>query len=157
MRASDQDRDSAASILSEAYAAGRLSREGFDERTGAEYSARTFGELRDLTADLPLPAAGTLLPSDTAASHGMSWCARRLVLAQMVWIYFVVLIAGLAGLIITGVWVTAVLIPPVLLLPPVLGISRLCRGPLETRPGRPAGQSTPAAQVRPWARGRKDQ
>lgn len=53
MRASDQDRESAAQFLSEAYAVGRLSREELDERAAAVYSATTWGELRDLTADLP--------------------------------------------------------------------------------------------------------
>ncbi len=65
MRASDQERDSAAELLSEAYAVGRLSREELDERVAAAYSAKTYGELRDLTADLPLPAARTCLPSET--------------------------------------------------------------------------------------------
>lgn len=137
MRASDQDRDNAVSILSEAYAVGRLSCEEFDERTGAAYSARTWGELRDLTADLPLPAAGARLPSSTVATHGVSRRARRLVLAQMAWTWFIMLTAGLAGLVIpAAVWVTAILIPLVLLLSRALDIGRLCRRPGETRPGR---------------------
>jgi Domain of unknown function (DUF1707) len=53
IRASDHDRGNAAELLMEAYAAGRLSREEFDERATAAYSARTLGELLDLTADLP--------------------------------------------------------------------------------------------------------
>jgi hypothetical protein len=53
--ASDRDRDGAAEMLCEAFAAGRLSREEFDERTVAALSASTWGELRDLTADLRLP------------------------------------------------------------------------------------------------------
>ena len=67
MRASDQDRESAAVLLSEAYAVGRLSREELDERVSAAYSAKTCGELRDLTADLPPPAARTGLPSGIVA------------------------------------------------------------------------------------------
>lgn len=42
MRASDQDRESAAEMLREAYAVGRLAREEFDERSDAAYSARTW-------------------------------------------------------------------------------------------------------------------
>jgi Domain of unknown function (DUF1707) len=45
IRASDQDRESAAESLSEAYAVGRLSREELDERAAAAYSAETWGEL----------------------------------------------------------------------------------------------------------------
>jgi len=49
---SDQDRENAVELLIEAYAVGRLSREELDERAIAAYSATTWGELRDLTADL---------------------------------------------------------------------------------------------------------
>jgi len=45
IRASDQDRESAAESLSEAYAVGRLSREELHERAAAAYSAKTWGEL----------------------------------------------------------------------------------------------------------------
>ena len=41
IRASDQDRDSAAQLLSEAYAVGRLSCEELDDRVTAAYSAKT--------------------------------------------------------------------------------------------------------------------
>jgi hypothetical protein len=53
MRASDRDRERAAEVLGDAYAVGRLDLEEFHDRAGAAYSAKTWGELRDLTADLP--------------------------------------------------------------------------------------------------------
>jgi hypothetical protein len=53
MRASDRDRERAAEVLRDAYAAGCLDLEEFHDRAGAAYSAKTWGELRDLTADLP--------------------------------------------------------------------------------------------------------
>ena len=54
MRASDRrDRERAAEVPCGAYAAGRLDLEEFHDRAGAAYSAKTWGELRDLTADLP--------------------------------------------------------------------------------------------------------
>lgn len=53
MRASDRDRELAAGVLRDAYVAGRLDLEEFHDRTDGAYSARTWGELRDLTADLP--------------------------------------------------------------------------------------------------------
>ena len=53
MRASDSDRDAVVSDLSEHLQAGRLTAGEFDERMGRALAARTWGELRDLLADLP--------------------------------------------------------------------------------------------------------
>jgi Domain of unknown function (DUF1707) len=53
MRASDQDRERAAEVVRDAYAVGRLDLGEFHDRADRAYSARTWGELRDLTADLP--------------------------------------------------------------------------------------------------------
>ncbi len=53
MRASDRDREGAAEVLRDAYAVGCLDLEEFHDRAGAAYSAKTWGQLRDLTADLP--------------------------------------------------------------------------------------------------------
>ena len=53
MRASDSDRDAVVSDLSEQFQAGRLTAGEFDERMGRALAARTWGELRDLLADLP--------------------------------------------------------------------------------------------------------
>ena len=53
MRASDGDRERAAQVLRDAYTVGCLDLEEFHDRAGAAYSAKTWGELRDLTADLP--------------------------------------------------------------------------------------------------------
>lgn len=53
IRASDADREVVVAALRDAYTAGRLTLEEFDERTTAAYAARTWGELRTLTADLP--------------------------------------------------------------------------------------------------------
>jgi Domain of unknown function (DUF1707) len=54
-------------MLREAYAAGRLSREEFDERIVAALSASTWGELRDITADLDSPPPHASLPAADAA------------------------------------------------------------------------------------------
>jgi Domain of unknown function (DUF1707) len=54
MRASDNDRESVVSVLRDAYAEGRLTLDEFDERTAAAYAAKTWGELRELTEDLPV-------------------------------------------------------------------------------------------------------
>jgi hypothetical protein len=59
MRASDGDREHAAEMLCNAYAAGRIDLEELHDRADAAYSALTWGELRGLTADLPVGQAGS--------------------------------------------------------------------------------------------------
>jgi hypothetical protein len=53
IRASDHDRESTVEVLREAYTAGRLTLDEFDERTTSAYAAKTWGDLRALTEDLP--------------------------------------------------------------------------------------------------------
>lgn len=104
MRASDQDREWAACVLSEAYAVGRLTGEELDERSAAAYSARTWGQLQDLIADLPAAPAARGLPSEATASRD----ATRRTFAPTIWICLIALAAGLAGHILPGmVWVIA--------------------------------------------------
>jgi len=63
IRASDRDRDAVVTTLRDAYAAGRLTLEEFDERTTAAYASKTWGELRRLTEDLPAqPILGADVP-----------------------------------------------------------------------------------------------
>jgi len=75
IRASDQDRDVVVAVLRDAYAAGRLTLEEFDERTTAAYASRTWGELRKLTEDLPAQpilgsdVPGRPLPAPTLPAH----------------------------------------------------------------------------------------
>ncbi len=63
MKASDSDRDAVVSDLGEHFQAGRLTAGEFDERTGRALAARTWGELRDLLADLPVTQPGPLAPA----------------------------------------------------------------------------------------------
>lgn len=56
IRASDADREHVVEILREAYSAGRLTLEEFDERTTSAFAAKTWGGLRTLTSDLPQQA-----------------------------------------------------------------------------------------------------
>jgi hypothetical protein len=53
IRASDSDREVVVATLRDAYTAGRLTLDEFDERTTAAYESKTWGDLRKLTADLP--------------------------------------------------------------------------------------------------------
>jgi hypothetical protein len=70
MRASDSDRDKVVEILGAAYTEGRLALDEFDDRTTAAYSAKTWGELRQLTSDLPAGASLDSLPPATAPADG---------------------------------------------------------------------------------------
>jgi hypothetical protein len=116
IRASDHDQENAAELLREAYAVGRLSHKELDERAAAAYSARTLGELHDLTADLPFQAARTGLPSDIVAPPLAPRRAGRHRLGQLIWIFALIAVAGVAGLMSPAAgWVAAALIPVVLL------------------------------------------
>jgi DNA-binding PadR family transcriptional regulator len=53
IRVSDRDRERATARLRDSFAEGRLTREELDERITAALNARTVGDLRRLTADLP--------------------------------------------------------------------------------------------------------
>lgn len=56
MRISDADRERVTSRLREHFAQGRLTQDELNERLAATLSAKTFGELRPIMADLPDPA-----------------------------------------------------------------------------------------------------
>jgi len=53
LRAADADRAAVATVLGEHMAAGRLTVDEYDERLSRAYAARTYGDLDQLTADLP--------------------------------------------------------------------------------------------------------
>jgi hypothetical protein len=72
LRASDQDRERAASVLNEALAEGRLTAQEHSERLDSIYAAKTHAELAPLVEDLPAPS-GTVSPAPT----GTAPVARR--------------------------------------------------------------------------------
>lgn len=82
LRASDTDREQVATLLSTAYAEGRLTREEHDERLDQVMAARTFDQLIPITHDLvpvTAPAAAPLAASnpsgfaiDTTAANAES-------------------------------------------------------------------------------------
>ena len=57
MRVSDAERESVTAKLRDHYAEGRLTSDELDERVSAALHAKTYGDLRALTTDLPGPAA----------------------------------------------------------------------------------------------------
>ena len=60
VRIGDAERDSAVSALGDHFAAGRLTREEFDERIDKAMQARFQSDLQPLFADLPGPAVERL-------------------------------------------------------------------------------------------------
>jgi Domain of unknown function (DUF1707) len=63
IRASDRERESVVDVLRDAYTDGRLTLEEFEERTSSAYASKTWTDLRELTADLPVePVLGADLP-----------------------------------------------------------------------------------------------
>jgi len=53
LRAADADREQLVDVLKEAFAEGRLSQVEYTERMERAYTAKTYGELAALAADLP--------------------------------------------------------------------------------------------------------
>lgn len=67
MRASDADRAAVAQRLQHAVDEGRLDLSDYDERLRDTYASRTYGELAEITADLPAPAAVPLVKAGSTA------------------------------------------------------------------------------------------
>jgi hypothetical protein len=102
IRISDADRERVTARLRDHFAEGRLTSEELEERITAALSAKTFGDLRRIMADLPEPA---LVPPPSTPSP--PWVGRPGALA---WrgprILPLAIIALVAALVIPGVgWV----------------------------------------------------
>jgi hypothetical protein len=74
LRAADTDRAAVATVLGEHMAAGRLTVDEYDERLARAYAAKTYGELAELTADLPTTRPHVPAPRP-AGSHPAPVCA----------------------------------------------------------------------------------
>ena len=69
LRAGDTDREAVAAALGTHMAAGRLTLAEYDERLSQAYAARTFGELAELTADLPRSTPVAARPEPDAGTR----------------------------------------------------------------------------------------
>ncbi|MCF6744908.1 DUF1707 domain-containing protein [Blastococcus sp. KM273128] len=74
LRAADSDRAAVASTLGHAMSEGRLTVAEYDDRLARAYAARTFGELAELTADLP---STTPRPAPVRSAHPAPVCGSR--------------------------------------------------------------------------------
>jgi hypothetical protein len=77
LRASDADRDQVLALLSAAMADGRLTADEHAERVQRAFSARTLGDLADLTADLAAPSAQPVRLDGGRVIAGIFGPARR--------------------------------------------------------------------------------
>jgi hypothetical protein len=105
MKASDSDRDAVVSDLSEHFQAGRLTAGEFDERTGSALAARTWGELRDLLADLPAAQPGPVAPATRAFRLPPVAVLAGLVIAVIVLVNMATIGWGVLWLLIPGLLV----------------------------------------------------
>ena len=80
MRAADADRDRVAGFLNTAYTEGRLSRDEYDARLDSALSARTYTDLDQVVADLPVAPATAVTPA--AKINGLAIASLACGLAQ---------------------------------------------------------------------------
>jgi hypothetical protein len=66
VRVGDSDREAAVTALADHYAAGRLTKEEFDQRADTAWAARTTTDLFGLFTDLPGPVTATAAPPPVA-------------------------------------------------------------------------------------------
>jgi hypothetical protein len=75
LRAADADRTAVATVLGEHMSAGRLTVDEYDERLARAYAAKTYGELEQLTADLPATSKSPAPAPRPSASPPAQACA----------------------------------------------------------------------------------
>jgi len=82
MRATDADRENVRQILQDAHAQGRLSWDEFDSRTTALLNAQTYGQLAELTSDLPsrMPSA----PPQVYQQYGAQGATNGMAIAALI-------------------------------------------------------------------------
>src|SRR5271154_6874490 len=77
LRASDADRDRVLALLAEAMSDGRITAEEHADRVQRAFSARTLGQLAELTADLAVPSAQPVRLDGGRVVAGVFGPARR--------------------------------------------------------------------------------
>ena len=77
IRVCDADRDRVTAQLRDHFAAGRIAPGELDERLSAALTARTFGDLRRIMADLPGPVPAPLGAAPLPLRATPAWAVRR--------------------------------------------------------------------------------
>ncbi len=83
-RIGDTEREQAVSQLGEHYLAGRITKEEYDERTAAAWSARTVSQLQPLFWDLPQMQAQVAKQAPTRSRRRRRFSAFPLVVVAVV-------------------------------------------------------------------------
>jgi hypothetical protein len=107
LRASDADRQRVVEHLQEAFSEGRLDLGELDERTAAVYAAKTIGELKEFTRDLPPRTAKPELPAAPPSDDELSDRMRRGVNALPAWVLPTI---GVIVAINVVIWVVATVV-----------------------------------------------
>lgn len=83
MRASTAERERVIGLLQGAFLEGRLTQDEHADRVGRALSARTYADLAELTADLPVPPPGHPFPrpSPSAGPAGTTRVSRMAITA----------------------------------------------------------------------------
>ena len=109
LRASDTDRAAVVTTLDRSLADGRLDLAEYEDRAARAHAARTYGELAELTADLPRPARPQQgqRSAVSQAVHSGAWHGawdRDLRAAWTSWLTTAVLVVGiwLVSVLVTG-------------------------------------------------------
>jgi hypothetical protein len=97
LRASDGDRERVVERLRHATGEGRLLAEELEERLGAAFSARTYGELDVLVSDLPAPR-------DDGRHRSPLWVKATIALAAVMAMIAVLAIVAFIVIGIAGAW-----------------------------------------------------
>ena len=86
MRAADADRDRVVGFLTTAYSEGRLTKDEYDDRLESALAARTYTDLDELVADLPVGSAAVLPatagPPAVAGTNGLAVASLACGVAQ---------------------------------------------------------------------------
>ncbi len=103
LRASDTDREQIAERLRRAAAEGRLLAEELEQRIGAVFSSRTYGELDAIVSDLPDDRPAPRRPRPVARLRTPAIALAIAIVALAVVALVVVLLTGTA--LIGGAWI----------------------------------------------------
>jgi len=133
LRASHADRDRGIATLKDAFVHGRLTSAELGERAGQVYASRTYAELAEVTADIPVPPAPARSPRDP-------WRATKIV----GWIEYAVIVPGIFSLMALkgpGTTEATVIIVPTVtyLVFWALGLTVMPTSPRVSRPGCRSG------------------
>jgi hypothetical protein len=140
MRIGDHERDAAVAALGEHYAAGRITKEEYDERSELAWKARTNSDLAPLFLDLPPVGRPQGLTGPSTQGGSSRGRARRQSPPVLPVLLLVVVVAAVSGL---EIWPFLLLFAVYLWLRIWIGMARLRRWTER------AGQST---ALEPWRR-----